>query len=145
MRKFIAETKAKGATPIVLSLTVRNIWKDGKVERGSGNFGQWSAEIAKAEGVPFIDVTNAIADRYEKMGEDKVKALFPQDHTHTSPEGADLNASLVVAGLKGLRQPAGGVPLGEGPGRGAVPALLGWRRRLCACRCPPTRHCRPCS
>jgi lysophospholipase L1-like esterase len=103
MRRFIAETKAKGATPIVLSLTVRNIWKDGKVERGSGNFGAWSAEIAKAEGVAFVDVTSAIADRYEAMGEAKVKAFFPEDHTHTSPDGADLNASLVVAGLKGWK------------------------------------------
>jgi lysophospholipase L1-like esterase len=47
LRKFIAEAKAKGATPIVLSLTVRNIWQDGKVERGSGKFGQWAAEVAK--------------------------------------------------------------------------------------------------
>jgi hypothetical protein len=27
LRKMIAETKAKGATPIVLSLTIRNVWK----------------------------------------------------------------------------------------------------------------------
>src|ERR1700722_5912108 len=35
MRKMIADTKAKGATPIVLSLTVRDIWDNGHVERGS--------------------------------------------------------------------------------------------------------------
>src|SRR5437660_1368869 len=102
MRQFIAETKAAGANPVVLSLTVRNIWKEGKVERGSGQYRQWSPEIAKAEGVPFVDVTNAIADQYEKMGEAKVKAWFPEDHTHTSAEGADFNASMVVAGLKGI-------------------------------------------
>jgi lysophospholipase L1-like esterase len=101
MRKFIAEVKAKGAAPIVLSLTVRNIWQDGKVERGPGDFSRWSAEIAKAEGVPFLDVTNAIADQYETMGQEKVKEFFPEDHTHTSPAGADLNASLVVACIKG--------------------------------------------
>ncbi len=100
MRKLVADTRAKGATPIVLSLTVRNIWKDGRVERGSGRFGSWPPEIALAQKVPFIDVTNIIADRYEKMGEETVKALFPVDHTHTSQEGADLNASLVIAGLK---------------------------------------------
>ncbi len=103
MRKYIADTKAKGATPIVLSLTVRNIWKDWRVERGSGSFGKWSAEIAGAEHVAFVDVTDIIAHRYESMGEDKVKALFPQDHTHTSPAGADLNAASVIAGLKGLK------------------------------------------
>src|SRR6185437_8639618 len=29
MRKYIADTRAKKATPILLSLTIRNIWKDG--------------------------------------------------------------------------------------------------------------------
>lgn len=103
MRKMIADVKAKGATPIIFSLTVRNIWKDGKVERGSGHFGQWAAEIAKSQNVSFIDLTNIIADQYEKLGEEKVKELFGPDHTHTSPAGAELNASLVVAGLKGLK------------------------------------------
>jgi lysophospholipase L1-like esterase len=103
IRKYIAEIKAKGATPIVLTLTVRNIWKDGKVERGPGNYSPWSAEIAKAEGVALVDVTNACADQYEKMGPERVKEIFPQDHTHTSAVGADLVASFVVAGLKGLR------------------------------------------
>ena len=100
---MIADTKAKGATPIVLSLTVRNIWKEGHVERGPGKFGQWAAEVAKFEHVTFIDVTTLIADRYEELGEEKVKELFATDHTHTSPSGAELNASLVVAGLKMLK------------------------------------------
>src|SRR5947207_5071000 len=103
MRRMIADTKAKGATPIVLSLTVRNIWTDGHVERGPGKFGQWAAEVAKSEQVNFIDVTKLIADKYEELGEEKVKELFATDHTHTSPAGAELNASLVVAGLKMLK------------------------------------------
>jgi len=104
MRKFIADAKAKGAKPIVASLTVRNIWVDGKVERGSGKFGQWAMEVAKAEGVPFFDLTKIIADQYEKLGQDNVKELFAGDHTHTSPKGADLNAASVVTGLKTLPQ-----------------------------------------
>jgi lysophospholipase L1-like esterase len=105
MRKFIADTRAKGANPIVLSLTVRNIWKDGKVERGSGRFSQWSKEIAQAADVPFLDVTNAVADQYEKLGEAKVKELFSTDHTHTSPAGAELNAATVIAELKRIKSP----------------------------------------
>jgi lysophospholipase L1-like esterase len=106
MRQMISEAKAAGANPIVLSLTVRNIWKDRKVERGNGRYSQWSAELAKSAGVPFLDVTNAIADQYEALGEAKVKEWFPEDHTHTSPEGADFNAGLVVAALKGAKSPA---------------------------------------
>jgi lysophospholipase L1-like esterase len=105
MRRMIDAAKASGAFPVVLSLTVRNIWKDGKVERANGQFSKWSAEIAKAAGVPFVDVTSAIADQYDKLGEVKVKQWFPEDHTHTSPEGADFTASLVVAGLKGIESP----------------------------------------
>jgi len=105
IRKFINDAKAKGATPIISSPTIRNIWTDGKVERSMGHFNQWDAEIAKAENVLYIDHSTAIADVYDKMGQDKVKALFPGDHTHTSQEGADINASLVVAGLKGARSP----------------------------------------
>src|SRR5215831_3525541 len=105
MRKMIEDTKAKGAVPIVLSLTVRNIWKDGHVERGSGKFGQWAAEVANSQKVLFIDLTKLIADRYEELGEEKVKALFGPDHTHTSSAGAELNAALVVEGVKGLKNP----------------------------------------
>jgi lysophospholipase L1-like esterase len=103
LRKMTSDAKAKGAVPIVLSLTVRNIWKDGLVERGSGNFVQWAAEVAQSHNVVFVDVTKLIADRYEQLGEEKVKELFATDHTHTNPAGAELNASLIVAGLKALK------------------------------------------
>jgi len=103
MRKMIADTRTKAATPIVLSLTVRNIWNDGRVERGPGRYGEWAAEIAKSQNVLFVNVTKLIAEKYEEMGEEKVKALFGPDHTHTSPAGAELNASLVVAGLKMMK------------------------------------------
>jgi lysophospholipase L1-like esterase len=102
MRKFILDAKAKNATPIVLALTVRNIWTDGKVERGSGQFNQWAAEVAQSQNVPFVDVTRIVADRYEQLGEDKVKAFFPADHTHTNPAGAEFTAAAVVSGLRSI-------------------------------------------
>jgi lysophospholipase L1-like esterase len=102
LRKYISEAKAKGATPIVLSPVPRDIWKDGKVARSSGDYGKWAAEAAKAEEVSFVDLNDIIANHYEELGEEKVKTFFPQDHTHTSPEGAALNAQSVVEGLKGL-------------------------------------------
>lgn len=102
VRKMVADVRAKKAQPILLSLTVRNIWKAGHVERGSGNYGEWTEELARSEGVPFVDATNIIADRYEVIGQERVAALFPRDHTHTNERGARLNAELVVAGLKGL-------------------------------------------
>ena len=104
IRRMITEVKERGATPVVLSLTVRNLWTDGVVERGSGNYRQWDRAIAQKAGVEFVDLTRIIADDYQQLGEEKVKALFGPDHTHTNSTGADFNAAHVVAGLKGIRK-----------------------------------------
>ena len=103
INRMIADTKAKGAMPIVLSLTVRDVWKDGQVERGSGRYSQWSAEVAKTNGVQFVDAMNLVADKLDALGQEKVHALYPRDHTHFNSVGADLHAATVVSGLKSLR------------------------------------------
>jgi rhamnogalacturonan acetylesterase len=106
MRKYISDTKAKGATPIVLSPVPRNIWKDGKVERMSDNYGRWAAETAHQESALFIDLNEIVAAQYEKEGEAAVgpKYFTSKDHTHTSPAGARLNAESVVKGLRSLKK-----------------------------------------
>lgn len=105
LRKMIAETKAKGATPVVLSLTVRNEWKDGEVERRNGPWNQLAEETARTTGTAFLDLTGKIADAYDKMGPEKVKPFFPKDHTHTGPEGAAFTARLMVEALRELKVP----------------------------------------
>ena len=106
MRKMIHETQDKGAMPILVSLTVRNIWKDGDVERCSGQYCQWTRELAVAEGVAFVDLTSLVRDRFTQMGAPAVKPLYPRDVVHTNADGADLNAHYVIAGLKALRENA---------------------------------------
>lgn len=106
MRKYIADAKAKGAMPIVLSPVPRNIWKDGKVEPADQSYGKWAAESAKAGGAFFIDLNNIVAKQYEKDGQAKVAAEYftTKDHTHTSPAGAKLNAASVIEGLRQLKR-----------------------------------------
>jgi lysophospholipase L1-like esterase len=103
VRKMITETKAKGATPIVLSLSVRNLWKDGQIERGSGRYGAWSAQLAREAGVRFIDLTNLVADSLQRLGPERTKSMYVQDYVHFNAEGADLHARMVVSALKALR------------------------------------------
>ena len=103
MRKMIAETRAKEATPIIVSMTVRNEWKDGKVERGFGPFARLSIQLAKDEKIDFVDLNSIVADVYDTMGPDKVKTLFGTDTTHTIAEGGQLNAMYVVSGLRALK------------------------------------------
>jgi lysophospholipase L1-like esterase len=109
LRKFIADARAKGATPIVCSPIPRNNFKEGKVVRNSYDWGKWAADVAASEKVAFVDLNSIIADRYDQLGAEKVAALFHGDHTHTSREGAELNARLVIEALRKIAgDPIGG-------------------------------------
>lgn len=103
LRKFVREAKAKGATPVICSMIPRNQWADGKVKRADKDFGKWAEEIAKEEGVFFINLNGITADKYDTMGPDKVKEYFPGDHTHTNEEGARVNAASVAEGIRLLK------------------------------------------
>jgi lysophospholipase L1-like esterase len=109
MRKYIADARAKGAVPILLTLTIRNIWTggpDGKphIERDMG-YDVDLRQLAANEHVPLIDMANEEADRLEALGRTKTAELFPIDHTHTSSEGAELVAGSVVRTLREAHSP----------------------------------------
>ncbi len=104
LRKYIADTKAKGATPIICSLIPRKTWKDGKIVRNGKDYAGWAQQVAESEHVGFIDLNNIIADKYDALGEAAVEPLFADPHTHTSAAGAEINAAAVVMGLKRLKK-----------------------------------------
>jgi rhamnogalacturonan acetylesterase len=56
--------------------------------------------VAQQEKVPFINLNEITALKYDKLGPDEVKKFFPGDHTHTNEAGARLNAESVVDGIK---------------------------------------------
>jgi lysophospholipase L1-like esterase len=105
LRKYIGDAKARGATPIVLSPIPRNIWKDGKVARAANDYGKWAAEAAKVESVTFVNLNEIIAKHYEEVGQPKVAETYfmATDHTHTTPDGAKLNAACVCEGIRSLK------------------------------------------
>ena len=99
MRKYVRETKEKGAVPIVCSLIPRNNWKDGKVGRSTDNYALWAEQIAKEEGAYFVDLNKLIADKYDELGEAEVSKFFHGDKTHTGLEGAKMNVEIVIQQL----------------------------------------------
>jgi rhamnogalacturonan acetylesterase len=109
LRKYITDTRTKKATPILLTVTIRNIWAndaDGnlRIERDMG-YRDYEYQIGAADTVPVIDMATVEADRLEALGPEKTALLFPIDHTHTSPEGAEGNAESVVIALKNANSP----------------------------------------
>ena len=103
IRKFITDAKSKGAIPIVASMIPRNEFREGKVQRADKDYSKWAMEVAKSEGVYFIDLNAITADKYDVMGPDKTKEFFPGDHTHTNEAGATINAASVTEGIKLLK------------------------------------------
>lgn len=105
IRKYIKETREKGATPIVCSLIPRDKWTDGKINRDNHAHGEWAKQAAEQEGAAFVDLNSIIADHYDQEGQNKVMATYftTLDALHTSEAGAKLNASAVVEGLKKLK------------------------------------------
>ena len=113
LRKFIDDVREKGATPILLSLTPRNEWPGGKIERRNDTYGKWYREVVEQTGVEFVDVHNISGDfldkKFASKDETKSKAraskYFNHDHTHTSKLGAQMNARSVAQGLRQNKSP----------------------------------------
>jgi lysophospholipase L1-like esterase len=109
LRKYIADTRAQKATPMLLTPTIRNIWvndADGKlqIERDMG-YRDYEYQLAASENVPVIDMATVEADRLDALGSEKTALLFPIDHTHTSAEGAERNAESVAIALRNANSP----------------------------------------
>lgn len=105
LRKMIDDVREKGATPILVSLTPRNEWPGGKIERRNDSFGRWYREVVAQTGVAFVDLHNISADALDKIGQEGAKAYYKKDHTHTSKMGAQLNAKSIAKGLKQIKSP----------------------------------------
>jgi rhamnogalacturonan acetylesterase len=102
LRKYIADARAKGATPMLLTLTIRNIWTAGKIERDMGYRAEIFA-VSEETKTPVADMSEIAATEFEAMGQEKTAADFPIDHTHTSPAGAELNAKAVAESLRAAK------------------------------------------
>ena len=105
LRKFIDDVREKGGIPILVSLTPRNEWPGGKMERRDDSYGIWVRDVVKQTGVDFVDMHNLTADFFDTIGPEAAKAYYKNDHTHTSRLGAERNAQSFAEGLRKLRHP----------------------------------------
>ena len=105
LKKFIDDVREKGGTPILVSLTPRNEWPDGKIERRNDSYGKWYREVAEETGTALLDLHNITADALDEIGQEGAKAYYNHDHTHTSLKGAQLNAQGIAKGLRAINSP----------------------------------------
>ena len=103
LRKMISDTRGRGATPVLLTLTRTNSWEDGRIACPD-TYRLWDWQTAQGEGVAFVDLSRITADRYQREGREAVTAQFINDTVHTNVAGAEKNAADVVSGLRALRE-----------------------------------------
>lgn len=106
LRKYIADARAKGLTPITCSPIPRRP----RVPLAPGDsqptsYVLWSAQVAAEQNAPFVDLNRLILAHYAGRDPRAIKETYftPLDDTHTSAAGADLNARCVVEGIRALK------------------------------------------
>ncbi|KAF2747351.1 carbohydrate esterase family 12 protein [Sporormia fimetaria CBS 119925] len=95
---------AKGAKVIISSPTPNNPWEGGSFSYAPSRFTTYSQSAAQQIGqnAMFVDHGSYTAAIFKTLGKQKVDSFFPNDHTHTSPQGADVvNRAFVKAVLCG--------------------------------------------
>ncbi|MDE5786272.1 MAG: rhamnogalacturonan acetylesterase, partial [Duncaniella sp.] len=105
LRRYVDQVKQRGATPILFSLTPRLAYIDRdstRIARVDSTFGLWAREIAAETGVPFVDLNDITATKFERFGKEKTKTMFYLDRIHTSALGARINAASAAEGIATL-------------------------------------------
>lgn len=126
LRRYVAEARAAGATPVLLTPLTRRTFKDGKLVRDLDPWADAVRRVARETGTPLVDLNRHSADAVEAMGEAAADrfAQLPKgapatgdgpagevndqpmarrklsfDRTHLGRAGADYFAAMVTRDL----------------------------------------------
>ncbi|KAH6664574.1 carbohydrate esterase family 12 protein [Halenospora varia] len=91
---------AKGAKVIISSPTPNNVCETGTCSYTASRFTGYCKIVVSNVGsaASFVDHGQYVANRYITLGATVVDTYYPNDHTHTSPKGADVVAAAFVKG-----------------------------------------------
>jgi rhamnogalacturonan acetylesterase len=105
---MVAEAKAKGAIPVIVTPVPRNLWDGEKIDPRRQPHVAWAKELAAQTGTPLIDLHALVCQEYEKAGRIRVSKHYFQrgDESHTTREGASVSAKLVATALREHSDPA---------------------------------------
>jgi lysophospholipase L1-like esterase len=120
LTRFVKETRAKGAFPVLMTSIVRRHFdENGALKNSHGDYPDAVRKLAKKLNVPMIDMEAKSRRLIQDMGHEDSKKLFmhlkagvyekfpkgKEDDTHLVWDGAKAIASLAVEGIKELKLP----------------------------------------
>lgn len=103
IRQYVRDTRSRGAIPVVLSVTPRDMWlPDGHMERGAPNYRAWAQSVAESENhASFVDIASAIAMECEKIGKAETARLYHDgEPVHFNTIGARKFTAWTVRALE---------------------------------------------
>ncbi len=101
LRLYIGESRAVGATPILVTPVARRTFRNGKPYSTLGPYADAMIAVGKESKTPVIDLHAASFDLFGKLGDKGSADLSPSksDRTHFSRKGAIEIAKLVAQSL----------------------------------------------
>jgi lysophospholipase L1-like esterase len=117
LRRYVDETRAAGAQPVLLTPINRNRWASKRVmEDTHGDYPDATRKLAKEMGVPLIDLHKLTRKRFTRLGPERSAKLFlnlapgehpnypegKEDNTHLQENGAHEVCALAIKGIKRL-------------------------------------------
>lgn len=118
LRRYVEETRAAGARPVLLTPINRNRWISlTRMGDTHGDYPDATRRLAREMGIPLIDLHKLTRKRFTRLGPDETTKLFlnlapgehpnypegKEDNTHLQETGAREVSALAVKGIKRLR------------------------------------------
>jgi pectinesterase len=114
LRRYVRETRAKGATPILLTPIVRRHFVDGVLTDTHGDYPAQVRRVAAEEGVALLDMEPLTREWVASLGDEASRQYFMwvapgtcplcpdgrQDDTHLNVRGAHVVARMVCEALR---------------------------------------------
>ena len=102
LKKFVAEARARKATPVLITPVQRRTFdQDQRITNSHGDYPEAVRQVAKEENVPLIDLNAMSKTLYEAWGAEPSKRAFaPNDNTHHNNYGSYELAKCIVEGIR---------------------------------------------
>jgi lysophospholipase L1-like esterase len=106
LKRFVGETRAAGAAPVLLTPISRRKFSGATITASHGAYPDAVKAVATATATPLVDLTERTKSWLEGLGPEASIAYFaPNDQAHTSRRGAEAVASLVATELVASKHP----------------------------------------
>lgn len=98
LERYIEETRARGATPILLTPVSRMTFSGGEHRRTHGNYAPAARQAALDNGVVLLDLEELSHQIFSELGDAETMRLYAEapDRTHFPPDKAFRVAEMVV-------------------------------------------------